>query len=165
MSDVESELRELRARRDGVINRAAALLESEGRALDGQIEQAASRVEAERAAKAAEQVRANTSALHDAVAAFCNHSALLESALGLAVDVRDREQAVLETIKSISSLQAALRPRQTHSRTYAFADPAHTIVRRNDGASFVWPLDTNISNVNGRVAEQFRFDGCPLKRE
>jgi hypothetical protein len=98
------------------------------------------------------------------VARFCNHAALLEGALANAVDPRDREQAVLEAIKAVRSLEVAFRPRQTHGRTYTFADDKRTIVRRNDGASFVWPPDTNISNVNGRVAEQFRFDGCPLKR-
>ena len=72
---------------------------------------------------------------------------------------------MLEAVKAISSMQAAMRPRQMHSRTYAFADPARTIVRRNDGVSFVWPPNTNISNVNGRIAEQYRLDGCPLKRE
>jgi hypothetical protein len=116
------------------------------------------------AAEAAKQVQANAATLHEHTARFCNQAALLEDALCLAVDRADREQAVIEALKAVRSLEVAFRPRQTHSRTYAFADPAHTIVRRNDGASFVWPPNTNISNVNGRIAEQYRLDGSPLKR-
>jgi hypothetical protein len=163
--ELESELRELRARRDDTIAAAVAVLEGEGRALDTQIAAASARMEAAKAAEAAERRRIDTAALRDAVARFCNHGAALEDALGKAVDARDREWAVLEAIKAVRSLEVALRPRQMHSRTYAFADDARTVIRRNDGATFVWPLNTIISNVNGRVAEQYRFDGCPLKRE
>jgi hypothetical protein len=155
MSDIgnlENEIAELKRKRDGTISRAAAVLESEGRALDTQIAQANERVRLAKAAEGAKQVQANTDRLRDAVARFCNHAGLLEDALANAVDSRDREWAVLEAIKAITSLQAALRPRQSHGRSYRFADDARTVVMRNDGVSFVWPPNTNIGNVNGRIA-------------
>jgi hypothetical protein len=164
MSDVESELRELRAKRDGVINRAAALLANESSSLDAEIAQAEARWQAAKAAEAAELERANTTALRDAVARFCNHAALLEDALANVVNSPDREWAVLEAIKAVRSLEVAFRPRQTHGRTYKFVDAARTIVQCSNGQSFVWPPNTNISDVSGRIAEQYRLDGSPLKR-
>jgi hypothetical protein len=49
--------------------------------------------------------------------------------------------------------------------SYKFANPEHTTVQRDDGASFVWPEGVNIGNVHshGRIAEQFRLDDGPHK--
>jgi hypothetical protein len=50
--------------------------------------------------------------------------------------------------------------------TYRFADAAHSIVERDDGASFTWPKHENIANVGNagapggrlaRIVEQFRL--------
>jgi hypothetical protein len=45
--------------------------------------------------------------------------------------------------------------------TYKFADPAHTVIARDDGKSFAWPPGTNAANINGRIAEEYRLEGSP----
>jgi hypothetical protein len=45
--------------------------------------------------------------------------------------------------------------------TYKFADPAHTVVARDDGKSFAWPPGTNVANINGRIAEDYRRENSP----
>jgi hypothetical protein len=45
--------------------------------------------------------------------------------------------------------------------TYKFMDAEHTIVGRDDGKSFAWPPGTNVANINGRVAEEYRLEGSP----
>jgi hypothetical protein len=164
LSDLEKAEADLRARRDNIISRAAALLDGEASALDAQIAEAAARVEAAKAEERAEQERVLTTALNEAVTSFCTQVARLEEAFEKAVASTAREDAASEVRNAITSLQASLRPRQVHSRTYTFKDAERTIVRRNDGQSFLWPPGENIGNVGGRVAEQFRLDGCPLKR-
>jgi hypothetical protein len=123
----------------------------------------------------AEPKQASTAALHDATARFVNHAAELEGALANAVDSPDREWAVLEAIKAITSLQVALRPRQTH-RKYRFGNAEETVVVRDDGASFSWPRDPSQSHTNprlhgrmiasniphSRVVEQWHHDGNPF---
>jgi hypothetical protein len=50
--------------------------------------------------------------------------------------------------------------------SYRFADPAHTIIERDDGARIVWPPGENIANINGgRLAEDFRRDGGHTRAE
>jgi hypothetical protein len=118
----------------------------------------------------------SAAALRDAVAAFCNCAALFENTLANAVNSPDREWVVKETLLAISSLQAALRPRQSHGRSYRFADPEETVVIRDDGASFSWPRDSSHSHTNprlhgrmiasniphSRVVEQWHHDGNPM---
>jgi hypothetical protein len=45
--------------------------------------------------------------------------------------------------------------------TYKFMDAEHTIVGRGDGKSFAWPPGTNVANINGRIAEEYRLEGSP----
>jgi hypothetical protein len=173
---IETEIAELRARRDHTIGRAAAILDNESRALDAEIEQAAARVEAAKAAEAAEQERANAVALHDAAQHFSACAAQVTEALARAVNSSDREQVVLMVIRAIEDVRAALAPRQTHGRTYRFLDPEETVVVRNDGARFSWPRDPtnadanprlhgrmNPGNIPGgsRIVEQWLHDGGP----
>jgi hypothetical protein len=44
---------------------------------------------------------------------------------------------------------------------YKWADAEHTVVQRDDGRSFVWPKGTNVANINGRIAEEYRVEGSP----
>jgi hypothetical protein len=45
--------------------------------------------------------------------------------------------------------------------SYKWADAEHTVVQRDDGRSFVWPKGTNVANINGRIAEDYRREGSP----
>jgi hypothetical protein len=45
--------------------------------------------------------------------------------------------------------------------SYKWADAEHTIVSRDDGKTFAWPKGTNVGNINGRVAEEYRLEGSP----
>jgi hypothetical protein len=122
----------------------------------------------------ADAAKQDAAALRDAVAAFCNCAALFENTLANAVNSPDREWVVKETLLAISSLQAALRPRQTR-RKYRFGNAEETVVVRDDGASFSWPRDPTHSHQNprlhgrmsaanipySRVVEQWHEDGNP----
>jgi hypothetical protein len=152
-------LSQLRRQRAGAISRAAALLADETTALDAEIAALEAEAEAKRAAEEAERERARAAALVDAAQRFLAIAATLYEALGTAVPDAELTRQILQSIADVNN---ALRPRQpTQGRAYHFANPEHTIVKRNDGVTICeWPEGVELRDLRytTREFEQWMLD-------
>ena len=149
MSDALSELRRKRA---GAIERAAALLADETTALDAEIAALEAEAEEKRAADAAERERMKAAALVDAAQRFLTCAARLCEELGTTLPEPELTRQLLQATADVNN---ALRPRQpTNGRAYYFADPAHTIVKRNDGVTICeWPEGVALKDLRYTTRE------------